>query len=200
MILTLVRLTPKKQGGAGAKGKSGTLGASADSPSRAPSEPSRQQAAHPVPGEDELEVLCRSLRIISARDMDGTVTVVFRSILVEGPDRPVGSSELAASSRLNRVTVIHHLRRLERLGLVEHTQRKYRLRASGLSELVERMRAEMMESFERATEMAEDLDRQFLLMHAREEDSSFDSDALPHTPLLQQPAGKSASNKRKNSR
>lgn len=174
MILTLVRRTSAS----GGSPKSKAAGSAKSSPIQ-----SSQSA------DDELEVLCRSLRIISARDMDGTVTVVFRSILIEGRDRAVGSSELAAASRLNRVTVIHHLQRLERLGLVEHAQHKYRLRASGLSEMVEKMRAEMMESFEQATSMAETLERQFLLMRSREDDPSFDEDALPHTPLLQNANG-----------
>lgn len=163
----------------------------------------RSGPAQPRPAsradDDNLEELCRSLRIISARDMDGTVTVVFRSILIEGRDRAVGSSELAAASRLNRVTVIHHLQRLERLGVVEHAEHKYRLRASGLSEMVERMRSEMMESFEQATSMAEALERQFLLLRSREEDPSFDEDALPHTPLLQ-PGKKVRTVQKKNSR
>ncbi len=113
-------------------------------------------------GGDELESFCRSMRILSARDMDGTVTVVFRSMLTEGR-QPVGSSELAQLTRLNRVTIIHHLQRLEQMGLVEHTERKYRLRVHDLSEAVEQMRGEMLRSFEEAEAMAEELDRRFML-------------------------------------
>ncbi len=195
MILTLVRRTPVRGGVPRPSG----------SPPRPKTARSAGNAGAPAPAspsaDDELEVLCRSLRIISARDMDGTVTVVFRSILIAGRDRAVGSSELAAAARLNRVTVIHHLQRLERLGLVEHSQHKYRLRASGLSEMVERMRAEMMESFEQATSMAETLERQFLLIRSREDDPSFDEDALPHTPLLQKAnGGKKTAGRKKISR
>lgn len=184
MILTLVRRTPIR-------------------PGPRPPAAGRGAAATPAPqsasGDDELDELCRSLRIISARDMDGTVTTVFRSILIGGRDRPVGSSELAAASRLNRVTVIHHLQRLERLGVVEHAQHKYRLRASGLSELVEMMRREMMQSLSEAQELAGELDREFTLMRSREDDPSFDEASLPHTPLLQNAASKSP-RKKKNSR
>ncbi len=183
MILTLVRRTQRRAG-----------------PREAAAARSVEAAPASAANDDELEELCRSLRIISARDMDGTVTTVFRSILIEGRDRPVGSSELAAASRLNRVTVIHHLQRLERLGLVEHAQHKYRLRAPGLSEMVEMMRREMMQSLASAQELAGELDREFTLLRSREEDPSFDEASLPHTPLLQNAEGKPASRKKKNSR
>ena len=115
-----------------------------------------------APGDegDALEIFCRRLQIISRRDMDGTVTVVFRSMLMQGRIRPVGSSELAEMTRLNRVTIIHHLQRLEQMGLVEHTERKYRLRVHDLSEAVEQMREEMMRSFEEAESLATQLDKQ----------------------------------------
>ncbi len=113
--------------------------------------------------EDELESFCRAMNIISRRDMDGTVMVVFRSILTKGRAQPVGSSELADFTHLNRVTIIHHLQRLQAMGLVEHTERKYLLRVSALSEAVERMREEMLESFKEAEEMAGRLDREFML-------------------------------------
>lgn len=122
------------------------------------------RAKQPAAPDDELEAFCRQVRILSTRDMDGTVTVVFRSMLIEGRQRPVGSSDLAKTTHLNRVTIIHHLQRLEQMGLVEHTQRKYRLRVSGLCEAVEQMREEMMRSFEEAEEMARELDREFLLV------------------------------------
>jgi len=130
--------------------------------------------------DDELEVFCRRMRIISTRDMDGTVTVVFRSMLEEGRQQPVGSSELAKSTCLNRVTIIHHLQRLEQMGLVEHTQRKYRLRVSGLCEAVEQMRSDMMRSFEEAEEIARSLDREFLLAGDEEAQET----PGPHTALI----------------
>ncbi|VVB56488.1 Uncharacterised protein [uncultured archaeon] len=119
-----------------------------------------RRAASDSGEDDPLEVFCRRLSIISHRDMDGTVTVVFRSMLTSGRTRPVGSSELAELTQLNRVTIIHHLQRLEQMGLVEHTERKYRLAVSDLSEAVERMREEMLRSFDEAGNLALRLDRQ----------------------------------------
>ncbi len=116
--------------------------------------------------EDELGSFCRAMKIISRRDMDGTVTVVFRSILTKGRAQPVGSSELAGFTHLNRVTIIHHLQRLEQMGLVEHTERKYRLRPNGLCEAVERMREEMLGSLREAEELAGQLEAEFML-HAQ---------------------------------
>ena len=134
----------------------------------------------PRESDDELEAFCRHLRIVSTRDMDGTVTVVFRSMLVEGRVQPVGSSELAKTTHLNRVTIIHHLQRLEQMGLVEHTERKYRLRVSGLQQAVAQMREEMMRSFEEAEALALDLDREFMLAHDEESQGV----PAPHTALV----------------
>ena len=148
----------------------------------------RVRSVPPAPRDpdDELAAFCRSLRILSARDMDGTVTVVFRSMLVEGRSQPVGSSDLAKTTHLNRVTIIHHLQRLEQMGLVEHTQRKYRLRVSGLAEAVEQMREEMMRSFAEAETLALELDREFMLAH----DDEAQGVPQPHTALISS-AGKS---------
>ncbi len=133
---------------------------------------------------DEFERLCRSLRILNTRDMDGTVTVVFRSILISSRERPIGSSELAKTTRLNRVTVIHHLQRLERMGVLEHERHKYRLRVSGLSEMVERMQEEMLESLSEAKGMAAELDRHFMQMSAMPSDPLVGEEPPPHTALL----------------
>ena len=129
---------------------------------------------------DEFERLCRSLRILNTRDMDGTVTVVFRSILISSRERPIGSSELAKTTRLNRVTVIHHLQRLERLGVLEHELHKYRLRVSGLQQAVAQMREEMMRSVQEAETLALDLDREFMLAHDEESQGV----PAPHAALI----------------
>lgn len=110
----------------------------------------------------EIECFCRTLRILTQRDIDGTVAVVFRSMFVEGRE-PIGSSKLAKLTKLNRVTIIHHLQRLEQMGLVEHVDRRYRLKVSDFSEVVEQMRAEMERAFKEAEELAQELDRQFML-------------------------------------
>ena len=156
MILTVVRRTPK---------------------ALQPSQPESY-------GDDGFERLCRSLRILNTRDMDGTVTVVFRSILVSARERPIGSSELAKTTRLNRVTIIHHLQRLERLGVLEHERHKYRLRVSGLSEMVERMQTEMLESLSEARSMAVELDRHFLQMSESAIDPGVVEAPPPHMALL----------------
>ncbi len=112
---------------------------------------------------DELERLCRSMQLVTHRDMDGTATTVLRAILEETPDQPVGSSELAARTRINRVTIIHHLNRLEQVGLVEHTEHKYRLSISGFGEMVRKIRVDTERMLNEAEQLAGQIDKEYAL-------------------------------------
>ncbi|MFH1306622.1 MAG: hypothetical protein ABIH83_03125 [Candidatus Micrarchaeota archaeon] len=111
--------------------------------------------------EDELERLCRSIRLVSRRDLDGTVTTVIRTMLEESADSPIGSSELAGLARLNRITVMHHLKRLENAGIVQRKQHKYLILPSGFSEIVRRMRGEMDMMMNEAEVLAERIDDEY---------------------------------------
>ncbi|MDE1798372.1 MAG: winged helix-turn-helix transcriptional regulator [Candidatus Micrarchaeota archaeon] len=113
--------------------------------------------------DDELERFCRSMQLVTRRDMDGTATTVLRAILEETPDQPVGSSELAARTRINRVTIIHHLNRLEEVGLVEHTEHKYRLSVAGFGEMVRKIRADTEKMLDEAEELAREIDKEYAL-------------------------------------
>ncbi|PIT84820.1 hypothetical protein COU37_01005 [Candidatus Micrarchaeota archaeon CG10_big_fil_rev_8_21_14_0_10_45_29] len=115
-----------------------------------------------VRGDDEIERFCRSMQLVSQRDLDNTVTSVLRAMLDEGARGPVGSSELASRAHINRVTVIHHLRRLERAGIVEKEERKYRLVQSGLCDVVRKMRLEMEQTLNEAQLLAQKLDNSYL--------------------------------------
>ncbi|GEM_PF-1003063 len=106
---------------------------------------------------------CQSLRIVEERDTDGTVVRVVRTILQEGRDKPVGGTELAEASGLKRVTVLHHLRRLEDLGLVERHAHRYMLRPSSLEVLMEGMRRDTLAMLAEAEEMAKEIDSEFRL-------------------------------------
>ena len=111
--------------------------------------------------QDGLERLCQSIQIVSRRDIDGTVTIVMRAMLEDAHGGPVGSSELAAKAHLNRVTVIHHLRRLEQAGIVEHSDRKYRLCIDGFEEFVKQVRKETLRMFDETEELAAQIDREY---------------------------------------
>lgn len=111
---------------------------------------------------DVLERFCRSIHLVSQRDTDGTVTTVMRVMLKEGAGQLIGSSDLAAAARLNRVTVIHHLRRLEQAGLVEHTAHKYRLAVSSFAHVVRQMREDTDRLLDEAERIAEQIDTDYL--------------------------------------
>lgn len=118
-------------------------------------------------GGDIVVRFCQVLRIVEERDVDGTVVRVVRTILREGRDRPVGGTELAEASGLKRVTVIHHLRRLEELGLVQREAHKYRLRPACLEEMMDAMRLETLAMLEEAYVLAKEVDNEFRLNQKR---------------------------------
>jgi len=115
----------------------------------------------PQDRQDEVGQLCHSLQIVSRRDLDGTVTTVIRAMLTSACDEPVGSSELASKLRINRVTVIHHLQRLERAGIVQKRERKYMLAPQGFGEFVKKMHEETEQMFEQAQMLAQKIDEEY---------------------------------------
>lgn len=125
--------------------------------------------------DDKVERFCRSLQIVSRRDIDGTVTTVIRTMLQEAPEDSIGSSELASLTNLNRVTVIHHLRRLEKVGVVQKERHKYRLTPQGFSQIVQKMREETEQMFNEAQMLAQRIDEEYFF-----------------SPLLRQPVASGA--------
>ena len=115
---------------------------------------------------DVVVRFCQVLRIVEERDVDGTVVRVVRTILREGRDGPVGGTELAEASGLKRVTVLHHLRRLEELGLVQRSGHKYALAPSSLEDMMESMRQETLAMLAECKGLAREIDSEFRL-HAR---------------------------------
>jgi predicted transcriptional regulator len=123
--------------------------------------------SHPASQTDTLTRFCRSMQLVTQRDLDGTATTVLRAILEEAPDQPVGSSTLAARTRINRVTIIHHLNRLEQAGLVEHTEHKYKLSIAGFGDMVRRIRADTEKMLAEAEQLAEQIDKEYELAASR---------------------------------
>ena len=111
----------------------------------------------------ELSELCRMMRIMSERDTDGTLPQVLKAMMVEGRDKPVGGSELSRVSGLNRITVIHHLRRLEVAGFVRRSEGKYVLRVQSAEDMLMEFRKDMEKNFAEMDEMARQIDEQFSL-------------------------------------
>ncbi|VVC00102.1 Uncharacterised protein [uncultured archaeon] len=115
----------------------------------------------PVSMDDELASLCRMMRIMSERDTDGTLPQVLKVMMVEGRDKPVGGSELSEKSGLNRITIIHHLRRLESAGIVRRQESKYVLRVQSAEGMLIEFRKDMERNFAEMDEIAREIDSQF---------------------------------------
>lgn len=118
-------------------------------------------ARRPQTVDDELVELCRKMRLMSERDVDATLAQVLRTMMVSARDRPVGGSELAKSSGINRITIIHHLRRLEVAGFVRREEGKYVMRVRSAEDMLMEFRREMELAFTEMDELAREIDGQF---------------------------------------
>jgi len=118
-------------------------------------------AKKPESIDDELVELCRMMRLMSDRDVDATLPQVLRVMLVEARGKPVGGSELSKSSGINRITILHHLRRLEVAGFVRRQDGKYLLRVQSAEEMLLEFRKEMEQTFSDMDELAREIDAQF---------------------------------------
>ena len=109
----------------------------------------------------ELVELCRMMRLMSERDVDATLAQVLKTMMMAARDRPVGGSELAKASGINRITIIHHLRRLEVAGFVKRDEGKYVLRVRSAEDMLMEFRKDMDEAFAEMDELAREIDGQF---------------------------------------
>ena len=111
--------------------------------------------------DSELASLCKMMRIMSDRDTDGTLPQVLKIMMVEGRGKPVGGSDLSRISGINRITIIHHLGRLEDAGLVRRTEGKYILKIQSAEDMLMEFRKGMERHFSEMDEMARMIDEQF---------------------------------------
>jgi len=109
----------------------------------------------------ELSSLCKMMRLMSERDVDATLAQVLREMMVRARDGPIGGSELSKSSGINRITIIHHLKRLEGAGFVRRTEGKYVMRVQSAEEMLMEFRKDMERSFSEMDELAREIDSQF---------------------------------------
>ena len=112
----------------------------------------------------ELVELCRMMRLMSERDVDATLAQVLKAMMVRCREGPVGGSELAKESGINRITIIHHLKRLEGAGFVRRTEGKYLLRVQSAEGMLTEFRREMEQAFAEMDELAHGIDEQFTQM------------------------------------
>jgi DNA-binding MarR family transcriptional regulator len=112
----------------------------------------------------ELIELCRRMRLMSERDTDATLPQVLKVMLVHSHGQPVGGSELSELSGINRITIIHHMKRLEGAGFVQRREGKYILRVQTAEDMILEFRKEMERTFAEMDDLAREFDEQFALM------------------------------------
>ncbi|MCX8163184.1 MAG: HTH domain-containing protein [Candidatus Micrarchaeota archaeon] len=107
---------------------------------------------------DELEVFCSSLHILSKRDKDKTILTVIRAVLYYPTNRPISATTLSKALSVNRITVLHHLKKLQKIGIIQKQKRKYFLVDNAFSKLVLKAKEETDKIFEELLQIAHKLD------------------------------------------
>ncbi len=118
--------------------------------------------------EDEIIQLCRGMRLLSERDIDATLAILMRHVMELGNEKEIGCSELARVSGLNRITCIHHMKRLEKAGIVEKDDTKYKLVFDNFEGMVEGMRKRMLSDMAEFERMAREIDSDLELSEIEE--------------------------------
>ena len=108
--------------------------------------------------DDGLSELCKMMKLMSDRDTDETLAQVLKAMLVHSRTQPIGGSELSKISGLNRITIIHHMKRLEHAGFVRRQETKYVLRVSSAEEMLLEFRKETEREFAQMDELAREID------------------------------------------
>ena len=118
----------------------------------------RKRLAQSSVNEQKCEELCRFFGAVSQRDTDRTVVRVFKVVAtISNSERSIGSSEIARIEQINRLTALHHLKRLETLGLVENKNGQYFMR--DFDDIFEEMEERMLDSMRRAKRLAQMLEQ-----------------------------------------
>lgn len=111
--------------------------------------------------DEELSELCKMMKLMSGRDTDSTLAQVLKTMMIYSRSQPIGGSELSKISGLNRITIIHHMKRLESAGFVRRQETKYVLRVSSAEGMLIEFRKEMEREFAQMDELAREIDSFF---------------------------------------
>ena len=111
--------------------------------------------------DDGLSELCKMMKLMSERDTDSTLSQVLKTMLVHSRSQPIGGSELSKISGLNRITIIHHMKRLEHAGFVRRQETKYVLCVSSAEDMLIEFRKDMEREFAQMDELAREIDSVF---------------------------------------
>ncbi len=115
------------------------------------------------PGKDdinkELQWFGGTLGLFNIRDRDKSCFRVFITLL-KGlrQEQEYSSDEIAARTGLSRGTVVHHLNKLMTSGIVVNHRNKYMLRMDSLEEVVDYLKQDVDNAWDKLRGVARDID------------------------------------------
>lgn len=101
-----------------------------------------------------LEKLCNTIDLISGRDTEKTVLEVLIVFITE--EGPIGGSRISERTGINRITCIHHIKKLESVGLIRKKNRQYEI--IELQEFVKVYRRNIFHRMSELEKLIEELD------------------------------------------
>lgn len=108
---------------------------------------------------DKLKWFGDSLGLFNLRDKDKSCFRIFIELLKAAKkNTPLSSDELAMKLGITRGTVVHHLNKLIGSGIVISSREGYMLRVDNLKDLVEELRRDVNQSFNKVGSVAEEID------------------------------------------
>ena len=107
----------------------------------------------------ELQWLGGSLGLFNLRDKDKSCFRIFIALIQSAKDnRKLTSDEIASRTKLTRGTVVHHLNHLMESGMVVSEKNKYVLRMDSLKEVIDQLKKDADEAWDKLMEVAKDID------------------------------------------
>ncbi len=111
----------------------------------------------------DLQWLGTSLGMINLRDKDKSCFRIFIELLKASKTHTMLSSdELALKLNLSRGTVIHHLTKLINSGIAISYKNRYQLRVTNLSELIDEIERDLLQTLDELKKTALNIDEKLL--------------------------------------
>jgi hypothetical protein len=109
---------------------------------------------------DDLEAFTQMLNLVSARDTNRTALQVFRWVLANSA-QGISSSTMSDACDMNRLTCLHHLKRMEDLGIVRNVDGRYVMETEGMEAYIDGLEKEAKETFTALRELAKKIDQKY---------------------------------------
>jgi predicted transcriptional regulator len=107
----------------------------------------------------EIQWFAGSLGLFGLRDKDRSCFRIFVALLESlQKNERLSSDEIAERTKLTRGTVVHHLNNLIDSGIVVNEKSKYFLRMDSLEEMVDYLKQDADQAWQRIREVAKDID------------------------------------------